>query len=183
MTGLELTVDYLGMRRQRPPRAELIFTVALANRGDGGCWVLIPDTLGVPSRQPGMQVHSIGAWLLGGHATVQLLHATADAGWFGLYLPPGVSIAVTNLPLAWWGEPPAAVDIAVHQVTDLRLGGGSIAERLGLPLSREVDRLGDAAVMSDPSAVKASIVGTPHEPLELSWTDFGSAAVRVAITG
>jgi hypothetical protein len=183
MTGPGLTVDYLGMSRQRPPRADLRFTVALANRGDDAIWVLVPDTLAVPSRQPDTQVHSIGAWLLGEHATVQLLRATADAGWFGLYLPQGASIAVTNLPLAWWGEPPDAVDIIAHQVTDLRIGGEPIADRLGFGLTGRVDQTGDAAVMSDPTATRASIAGTPHEPLRLSWTDSGSAAVRVAITG
>lgn len=182
MTGLEMTVDYLGMRRQRPPRAELLVTVALANRGDDSLWVLIPDTLAVPTWQPGRQVHSIAAWQLGGHATVQLLHATADAGWFGVYIPQGASIAVTNLPLAWWGEPPAAVDVIAHEVTDLRVGSDPIADRLGIPLSREVEQLGDAAVMSDPSAVKASVAGTPHEPLQMSWNDSGSAAARVEIS-
>jgi hypothetical protein len=183
MTGPELTVDYLGMSRQRPPKADLRFTVALANRGDDAIWVLIPDTLAVPAPQPDTLVHSIGAWLLGEHATVPLLRATADAGWFGLYVPQGASIAVTNLPLAWWGEPPEAVDIIAHQVADLRIDGEPIGDRLGFGLTGRVDPTGDAAVMSDPSATRASINGTPHEPLRLSWTDSGSTAVRVAITG
>jgi hypothetical protein len=183
MTGPELTVGYLGMSRQRPPKADLRFTVALANRGDDAIWVLIPDTLAVPAPQPDTQVYSIGAWLLGEHATLPLLRATADAGWFGLYLPQGASIAVTNLPLAWWGESPEAVDIIAHQITDLRIGGEPIADRLGFALAGRVDPTGDAAVMSDPSAISASIAGTPHEPLRLSWTDSGSTAVRVPITG
>jgi hypothetical protein len=183
MTGLGLAVDYLGMSRQRPPRAELRFAAALANRGEDAIWVLIPDTLAVPSRQPDTHVHSIGAWLLGEHATVQLLRATAGAGWFGLYLPQGASTAVTNLPLAWWGEFPEAVDVIAHQVTDLRIDGEPIADRLGFALTGRVDPTGDAAVMSDPSSIRASIAGTPHEPLSLSWTDSGSTAVRVAING
>ena len=181
MTGFALTAEYLGESRQRPPRVELHFTVHLVNNDDEPGWVLIPDALAPAAQHPGTQVYSLAGWLLGAHKSIQLLHATSDAGWFAVLLPPRAEVSLRGLPLGWWGESPAAVDICAYRVADLVLDGDPIAERLGLPETPLVDQVGDAGLLADPAAIKASINGTPHDPLQLSWAAESTVTARVEI--
>lgn len=179
MTGLRLTAEYLGSRPQRPPRAELHVNVHLENTEDETRWVLVPDTLATPPHSPDTQVLSLAGWLLGEQCTIHVLHATSDAGWFAVLLPPGATVSVVDLPLSWWGEIPASVELVAHYVTDLRVNGEPITGQLGIPEIPLADRLGDAGAVADPSAVVAALEGTPHDPLPVSWKSFSTTAARL----
>lgn len=180
MTGVRVSADYLGRHRLRPPRVELHFTLHLTG-GDEAAWIVVPDTLAASPRSPATEVYSVSGWLLGEHRTIQLLHATSDSGWFAVHLPARATVSVADLPLAWWGESPSAVDIVAHQVTDLRVNGAPIAGPLGWSAAPLTDRVGEAAALADPAAVATSISGTPHRPVPVSWTEVGVAVAHVDV--
>lgn len=185
MSGLEIAAELADVRRQRPPRAELRVTLRLTSSEGQAGWVLVPDTLIEAPRSLSTGVLSLGAWLLGERATLPLLRATADVGWFAVFVPAAGTATVLDLPLAWWGQLPDAVDLPAYLVSDLRVGGVPVAEALSLALpdAAGTDRSGDAGVLADPAAIRASVSGTPHEPLLFSWTAEDSVVTRLDLAG
>jgi hypothetical protein len=176
-----LTVRYVDSRRQRPPRAELRLDVRLRNEDDAPRWALMPDTLAEEPRAPGAEVWSIAAWQLGGLRRVFVLHATGDAGWYAVLVPPNATVTLAGLPFAWWGQLPDAVDVPVELVADLAVDGEPLAARLGAEPASDPGATVDGMRITDPAAVLASVRGTPAEPLRLSWTPAGRAVTRTRL--
>ena len=112
-----LAVRLVDVRRLRPPRAELRLDVRVANDGDEPLWALLPDTLHAEPRAPGGRAWSIAAWRLGELRRAFLLHATGDAGWYAVFVPPHATVTLAALPFAWWGALPDAIDVPVALVT------------------------------------------------------------------
>jgi hypothetical protein len=157
-----LTVRYVDARRQRPPRVELRLDVRVSNDDDAERWALMPDTLAEEPREPGPAVWSIAAWQLGGLRRAFLLHATGDAGWYAVLVPPRATVTVAGLPFAWWGPLPDAVDVPVQLAADLTI---------------------DGMRTTDPAAVLTAVTGTPAEPLQVGWTTAGGSISRARLDG
>lgn len=173
-----LAVRLVDVRRQRPPRAELRLDVRVANDGDDPLWALLPDTLHAEPRAPGSQAWSIAAWRLGELRRAFLLHATGDAGWYAVFLPPHATVTLGALPFAWWGGLPDAIDVPVELVRDLAVDGEPIAAQLEIEPHGDAGAAVDAGRIADPAAVLAVIRGTPAEPLTVTWTPAGSGRAR-----
>lgn len=170
---MTLTVRYVDSRRHRPPRAELRLDVRVRNEDGAERWALMPDTLAPEPRAPGAEVWSIAAWQLGGLRRAFVLHATGDAGWYAVLVPPGATVTLAGLPFAWWGQLPDAVDVPVELVGNLTVDGEPLPARLGVEPASDPSATVDGMRVTDPAAVLASIRGTPAEPLRMSWTPAG----------
>jgi hypothetical protein len=134
--SVTLTVRYVDSRRQRPPRVELRLDVRVSNDAGEERWALMPDTLAEEPRAPGAEVWSIAAWQLGGLRRAFVLHATGDAGWYAVLVPPRATITVAGLPFAWWGPIPDAVEVPVELASELAIDGRSLSDRLGAEPAR-----------------------------------------------
>ena len=178
---MSLTVRYVDSRRHRPPRAELRLDVRVSNEDDAERWALMPDTLAREPRAPGAEVWSIAAWQLGGLRRAFVLHATGDAGWYAVLVPPRATITLAGLPFAWWGELPDEVEVPVELVGDLAIDGEPLSDRLGAVPASDPDATVDGMRVTDPAAVLAAIRGTPAEPLRVGWTPAGRAVTRARL--
>jgi hypothetical protein len=176
-----LTVRYVDSRRNRPPRAELRLDVRLRNEDDAARWALLPDTLAEEPRVPGAEVWSIAAWQLGGLRRLFVLHATGDAGWYAVLVPPHATVTLAGLPFAWWGPLPEAVEVPAELVSDLAVDGEPLADRLGAVPSSDPGATVDGMRVTDPAAVLAAVRGTPAEPLRVRWTPAGRAVTRARL--
>ncbi len=178
---MALAVRYVDTRRQRPPRAEVRLDVRVSNERDEPVWALLPDTLAAGPRTPGTSVWSIAAWHLGELRRSFLLHATGDAGWYAVLVPPHADVTVAALPFAWWGALPEAVELQAALVTGLAVGGEPVAARLGTEPRADAGAVVDAGQLADPATVSAAIQGTPAEPLAVSWTPAGTARASAVL--
>jgi hypothetical protein len=178
-----LTVRYVDARRQRPPRVELRLDVRVSNDDDAERWALMPDTLAEEPREPGPAVWSIAAWQLGGLRRAFLLHATGDAGWYAVLVPPRATVTVAGLPFAWWGPLPEAVDVPVQLAADLTIDGAPLPDRLGAVPASDPGATVDGMRTTDPAAVLTAVTGTPAEPLQVGWTTAGGSISRARLDG
>ncbi|WP_375426283.1 hypothetical protein [uncultured Friedmanniella sp.] len=181
MSELSMAAALVAVHRRRPPRVELAVTLELANDGPGPRWLLLPDTLATPPREPADQVVTLAGWLLGEYRTIPLLRATADHGWYAVLVPPRSGLTVVGLPLGWWGALPNAVTVTALSVTDLLVGGAPVLAALGLPGPTTADRAGNAEVLTDPGAVVGAVAGAPAEPLGVSWGRAQPLTARLAL--
>ena len=178
---MTLTVRYVDSRRYRPPRAELRLDVRVSNEDDAERWALMPDTLAEQPREPGSEVWSIAAWQLGGLRRAFVLHATCDAGWYAVLVPPHATVSIAGLPFTWWGPLPDAVEVPVELAYDLAIDGAPLSDRLGAVPASDPGATVDGMRTTDPDAVLAAVQGSPMEPLHVSWTTAGSAVTRARL--
>jgi hypothetical protein len=175
-----MAVRYVDARRRRPPRAELLVNVQLSNHDDTACWAILPDGLAARPGPPSARVWSIAAWPLDPSRRAFLLHATADNGWYAVFLPPGATISLERMSFEWWGDLPDSVAVDAELVRDLTVDGDDISARLGLRPDAATGAVVEASALLDPATVVAAVTGTPAEPLHVDWS---SVRHLVASTG
>ncbi len=171
-----------GVARLRPPRADLLFDVVL--RGGPG-WALLPAALGVAwSDRP--RVDTVELYVLAaadargvGDAVVVISLRGADRG-YAVRLPVGAELRLTGLPVAFWGETPAAVSLALAACDEVRAGGQPLAELC----ARSVTSAGRAVVDASPLARQTEVVesyGSSEAPVAVALDGLVPFTVEVAV--
>lgn len=171
-----------GVARLRPPRADLLFDVEL--RGGPG-WALVPAALGVAwSDRP--RVDTVELYVLAaagargvGDGVVVISLRGADRG-YALRLPVGAELRLTGLPVAFWGETPAAVSLALAACNEVRADGQPVAELC----ARSLTSVGRAVVDASPLARQTEVVesyGSSEAPVALALDGLMPFTVDVAV--
>ena len=128
--------------------ADLLFDVEL--RGGPG-WALLPAALGVAwSDQP--RVDTVELYTLAsargvGDGVVVISLRGADRG-YAVQLPVGADLRLTGLPVAFWGETPAAVSLQLAACDEVRAGGQPLAELCARPLTSAGHAVVDASSLA-----------------------------------
>jgi hypothetical protein len=171
-----------GVARLRPPRADLLFDVEL--RGGSG-WALLPAALGVAwSDRP--RVDTVELYVLAaagahgvGDGVVVVSLRGADRG-YAVRLPVGAELRLTGLPVAFWGETPAAVSLALAACDEVRARGQPLAELC----ARSLTSAGRAVVDASPLGRQTEVVesyGPSDAPVAVALDGLVPFTVQVAI--
>lgn len=171
-----------GVVRLRPPRADLLFDVEL--RGGPG-WALLPAALGVVwSDQPRVDtvelyaLASASARLVGDGVVVIALRG-ADRG-YAVQLPVGADLRLTGLPVAFWGEAPTVVSLALAACDEVRARGQPLAELCARPLRSVRQAVVDASPLARQTEVVESY-GSSEAPVAVALDGLMPFTVDVAV--
>ncbi|MFL5860241.1 MAG: hypothetical protein ACJ780_05610 [Solirubrobacteraceae bacterium] len=171
-----------GVARLRPPRADLLFDVEL--RGGSG-WALLPAALGFAwSDRP--RVDTVELYVLAdagargvGNDVVVISLRGADRG-YAVRLPVDAELRLTGLPVAFWGETPPAISLALAACDEVRAHGQPLTELCARSLTSARLAVVDASPLARQTEVVESY-GSSEAPLAVALDGLLPFTVEVAV--
>ncbi|MDA8403514.1 MAG: hypothetical protein M0Z56_04855 [Desulfobacteraceae bacterium] len=122
-TDGSISVSFIGIHRDRPPKATLFFDVTMTNATAEPRWFFLPDKFTTPPRAfPGV-VEAVDVYRLEGQGSAVVGHVKGTNGFHALCLPMDASVTLRRFPVSIWSPPPDTIFFNTVTARGLMING------------------------------------------------------------
>jgi hypothetical protein len=129
-------MESVGVRRQKPPHAKLLFNISLRNHHQNRRWFLFPKVI-MSDLKPKIEgIERVEIFEHKGKGKAIVTHFIGIGSFYALLLPADAEIKLRNFPISFWGELPPELPVEFIAASNLTIDGKAAEEYLGInPIS------------------------------------------------